>query len=431
MFEIAIVAALVLGIAGETRNPCMPGWRRLPSLPPVPNMLKDSSVLTPLMQRRFPLISLCRLQSRGGRAAPRVGWPKTPLFAVSCRDKAVCRSEEPLTTHARSPVQDLTGQVQRFADGLTDKGAWGMVQFGCVRRHGAASDPLHWQRELTLVLIPAQTQASLSTPRDGGGAGHAAHALRGVRTRQEKRPGQGHCGARLPGWSDCCLSNAGRCLVFRRGSWLCRSLASPPHRLASSLDGAEAVGAACPSSAAGRSAKADFSSTLACCARPPRGVQNSHLISSKVSKYTEKISNWKAINRALSKGSFRVITLLRVSPLFPFSISNYIYGLTQIKFGDYVAGSLIGMLPGTLWYVTVGKFGRSVLEADTGGNTLLQGLGLGLALLVSLGSASYITKLIKEARAPSGRIHVASERPRGKAPSPEPQLRSCAPFAGG
>lgn len=125
-------------------------------------------------------------------------------------------------------------------------------------------------------------------------------------------------------------------------------------------------------------------------------------------KYTTKIANWNAINRALSKGSFRVITLLRISPLFPFSISNYIYGLTRIKFQDYVTGSLIGMLPGTLWYVTVGKVGRSVLEADAGGSTLLQGVGLGLALLVSLGSAGYVTKLVKEVRRGRGMISATS-----------------------
>ena len=58
--------------------------------------------------------------------------------------------------------------------------------------------------------------------------------------------------------------------------------------------------------------------------------------------------NWAAINRALSKDPMKVIALLRLSPLMPFSVSNYLYGLTAIDFGSYVAGSWAGMLPGTV-----------------------------------------------------------------------------------
>jgi uncharacterized membrane protein YdjX (TVP38/TMEM64 family) len=45
-----------------------------------------------------------------------------------------------------------------------------------------------------------------------------------------------------------------------------------------------------------------------------------------------------AIDKAIGEDSFRVVTLLRLSPLLPFSIGNYLYGLTSVKLLPYVLG---------------------------------------------------------------------------------------------
>ena len=62
-----------------------------------------------------------------------------------------------------------------------------------------------------------------------------------------------------------------------------------------------------------------------------------------------------AIDRAIGKDSFRVVLLLRLSPLLPLALSNYLYGLTSVDLVPYVLGSWVGMLPGTLAYVTAGE----------------------------------------------------------------------------
>lgn len=64
--------------------------------------------------------------------------------------------------------------------------------------------------------------------------------------------------------------------------------------------------------------------------------------------------------------SFKFVTLLRLSPLLPLSASNYLYGLTSVKLGPYIAGSFIGMLPGTWAYVGTGHVGKAVLLEGTG-----------------------------------------------------------------
>jgi uncharacterized membrane protein YdjX (TVP38/TMEM64 family) len=66
-------------------------------------------------------------------------------------------------------------------------------------------------------------------------------------------------------------------------------------------------------------------------------------------------------NQYLSADSFKFVTLLRLSPLLPLSASNYLYGLTSVKLGPYIAGSFLGMLPGTWAYVGTGHVGKAVL----------------------------------------------------------------------
>ena len=60
-----------------------------------------------------------------------------------------------------------------------------------------------------------------------------------------------------------------------------------------------------------------------------------------------------AIDRAVGREGFKIVVLLRLSPVFPFNMLNYGLGLTNVRFTDYVAAS-IGMLPGSLLYTYSG-----------------------------------------------------------------------------
>ena len=88
----------------------------------------------------------------------------------------------------------------------------------------------------------------------------------------------------------------------------------------------------------------------------------------------------EAIDTAIGRGGWRVVALLRLSPLVPFSLGNYLYGLTSIRFWPYVAASWLGMLPGTFLYVYLGYAGARGLEAASGGG---EGRTAQTALLVA------------------------------------------------
>ncbi|KAK2974095.1 hypothetical protein RJ640_020451 [Escallonia rubra] len=82
----------------------------------------------------------------------------------------------------------------------------------------------------------------------------------------------------------------------------------------------------------------------------------------RILKLVEGNKKFLAIDKAIGENGFRVVTLLRLSPLLPFSLGNYLYGLTSVKFVPYVLGSWLGMLPGTWAYVSAGAFGRAIIS---------------------------------------------------------------------
>lgn len=114
----------------------------------------------------------------------------------------------------------------------------------------------------------------------------------------------------------------------------------------------------------------------------------------KVQALAENYPKFKAIDKAIGKDSLRVVAIMRLSPLMPFALSNYLYGLTSVTFTPYVIGSFFGMMPGTFAYVSAGNATRQVAEGVFGGGAIFSTLfGLGLAVF----SAGYVGKLATKA----------------------------------
>ena len=114
----------------------------------------------------------------------------------------------------------------------------------------------------------------------------------------------------------------------------------------------------------------------------------------KIAEMAENYPKFKAIDRALGEDSLRVVAIMRLSPLMPFALSNYLYGLTSVKFKPYVIGSFFGMMPGTFAYVSAGSASRQIAEGAIGSDAILSTLfGVSLAIL----SASYVGKLASKA----------------------------------
>jgi uncharacterized membrane protein YdjX (TVP38/TMEM64 family) len=90
----------------------------------------------------------------------------------------------------------------------------------------------------------------------------------------------------------------------------------------------------------------------------------------------------RAIDAAVGREGFKIVLLLRLSPLFPFNVLNYALSLSKVRVSTYVLASFLGMLPGTALYVYLGSLAPAAAElASAGGRggsgrTILYVVGL-------------------------------------------------------
>jgi uncharacterized membrane protein YdjX (TVP38/TMEM64 family) len=71
------------------------------------------------------------------------------------------------------------------------------------------------------------------------------------------------------------------------------------------------------------------------------------------SKRLTQYKKLQAVERAVSREGLKLVLLTRLSPAFPFSLLNLVYGLSEVSLRDYSIG-LIGIIPGTILFCALG-----------------------------------------------------------------------------
>ena len=74
----------------------------------------------------------------------------------------------------------------------------------------------------------------------------------------------------------------------------------------------------------------------------------------------------RGVDGAIEREGWKIVLLLRLSPLIPYNALNYALSLTGVGLREFVLGSWIGMLPGTLLYVWLGAGARSLAAVVSG-----------------------------------------------------------------
>lgn len=70
---------------------------------------------------------------------------------------------------------------------------------------------------------------------------------------------------------------------------------------------------------------------------------------------TQKLAGrWRAVDAEIRQGGLFYLFAIRLLPIIPYGIVNFVAGLTSIKFKDYLIGTLLGTLPGVLPFVMMG-----------------------------------------------------------------------------
>lgn len=73
--------------------------------------------------------------------------------------------------------------------------------------------------------------------------------------------------------------------------------------------------------------------------------------------------HFDAVRSAIADHSLKVVVLLRLSPLTPFNVANYAFGLSDVSLSHYVVASFVGLLPVSIFYAAVGSFAPSIVSA--------------------------------------------------------------------
>ena len=104
-----------------------------------------------------------------------------------------------------------------------------------------------------------------------------------------------------------------------------------------------------------------------------------------------------ALDRALKRSGLKIILLTRLSPIFPFSLLNYAFGITKISLKDYFLGS-IGMIPMTVVYVYFGSLAGDLATIGSASQLApeLQGIIKIIGFLATISCTLYLTRIARQ-----------------------------------
>ncbi len=123
-----------------------------------------------------------------------------------------------------------------------------------------------------------------------------------------------------------------------------------------------------------------------------------YLARSWVEKRIAGNEKFKAIDAAVAREGWKIVGLTRLSPIFPFNLLNYAFGVTQVSLRDYFFASWIGMMPGTVMYVYFGSLGKDIATLGTQQQpTTLQWVLRTVGLIATVLVTVYVTRLAKTA----------------------------------
>jgi uncharacterized membrane protein YdjX (TVP38/TMEM64 family) len=106
-----------------------------------------------------------------------------------------------------------------------------------------------------------------------------------------------------------------------------------------------------------------------------------------------------AMDQAVGDEGWKIVLLTRLSPMFPFNVLNYAYGVTRVSLRDYFFASILGMLPGTVFYVYIGSMAGSLamVGEELRQRSLAEWIFYAIGFVVAVVVTIYVTRLARKA----------------------------------
>ena len=119
----------------------------------------------------------------------------------------------------------------------------------------------------------------------------------------------------------------------------------------------------------------------------------------RVASMIEGNRRFKAIDEAVGREGLKIVLLTRLSPVFPFNLLNYGFGVTGVSLKDYSLGCF-GMLPGTVMYVYLGSLAGNLAMLATGDrpeNAAIQWAIRIIGFIATAAVTIYVTRVAQQA----------------------------------
>jgi uncharacterized membrane protein YdjX (TVP38/TMEM64 family) len=113
-----------------------------------------------------------------------------------------------------------------------------------------------------------------------------------------------------------------------------------------------------------------------------------------VEKIARRNPKFGALDAAIKKNGWKVVGLVRLAAIIPFSPSSYLFGLTAVDFGPYIAATAVGMVPGTFFYAYLGAAGKTL--GEKGDRSPWEWALLGAVLVATVVMAVILARVAKK-----------------------------------
>lgn len=86
-----------------------------------------------------------------------------------------------------------------------------------------------------------------------------------------------------------------------------------------------------------------------------------HFARDWITRKLEGNARFKALDEATARDGWKIVALVRLAPVFPFSLTSYAFGIARIPLWEFALANF-AMIPGTVMYVYFGSVARDLTE---------------------------------------------------------------------
>lgn len=137
-----------------------------------------------------------------------------------------------------------------------------------------------------------------------------------------------------------------------------------------------------------------------------------HGFSGAVRTWLLKRPRLHAVERTVNERGPSLVLLLRLSPVLPFPVLNYLFGLTRIRYRAFGLATFFGMMPITLMWTYVGSIGATLGGLDGPGSSEVGTLKIIVGVvggLITVGVTLWVGRAARQALREAA-LHEAAER---------------------